>query len=308
MAPAQSPGWRRHFRSQFCKTKLCRFNAIGQCNYGQKCAFAHSSWELENAPDLTKTALCLAWEKGQCPLEAEDCHFAHGSEELRLTPAFNKAKFSRRTRAAESQESDTINHLDLTKLADDVLSDCAKGSTRSGSMSRESTSTATQDPAAMSCGHTLQERNINTPRVDVTNLVEGEAPTSSVGLRPPPPPHLLPAPPGLGPALQPLSRPPQVRWTPLHCQFEGGIAGVSYHPPMRQGVLATGLSTLAPQMTSTLPPAFLSNNSGCKEQSSVPHIAIQQRPVQDPYSPAYIPLSESLLSMEESFEPKSLYR
>jgi len=300
MAPAQSPGWRRHFRGQFRKTKLCRFNAIGQCNYGQKCAFAHSSWELENAPDLTKTALCLAWEKGQCPLEAEDCHFAHGSEELRLTPAFNKAQFSQRTRAAqnESQESDRISRLDFTKLAEapceEVMSDCAKGSTRSGSMSRESTSTATQDPMAMSYCHTQQERMGNTPRVDLNNLVECEAPMSSAGLRPPPPPYLLPAPPGLGPAVQPLSRPTQVRWTPLHCQFDGGATGVSYHPPMRQGVLSTGLSTLAPQMTSTLPPA--------------PHVALQQRPLQDPYSPAYIPLSESLLSMEESCEPKSLYR
>lgn len=287
MAPAQSPGWRRHFRSQFKKTKLCRFNSIGQCNYGQKCAFAHSSWELENAPDLTKTALCLAWEKGQCPLKAEDCHFAHGSEELRLTPAFNKAKFSQRTRAAqdEPQESHKINLLDFTTLKEDVMSDCAKGSTRSGSMSRESTSTAIQDQAAMSCNYTQQERMGSNQRVDFTKLVEDEARIGYAGLQPPPAPYLLPAPPGLGPAVQqPLGRPTPVHWTPLHCQFEGGVTGVPYHPPIRQGVLATGLSMLAPQMTSTSPPAPSSGSA-------------QQQPMQDPYSPAYVPLSESLLKL-----------
>jgi len=164
MAPAQSPGWRRHFRKQFRKTQLCRFNAVGQCNNGQNCSFAHSPLELSTVPDLTKTALCSAWQKGRCPLAAADCHFAHGSEELRLTPAFDKAGFSQRTRAAKQ---------DFTKLTDDFLSKSTDGSLRSGSVSRESIS---------SCGLTQQEKNSTSPRSFAE--LKDEALMSRADLRP----------------------------------------------------------------------------------------------------------------------------
>jgi len=139
MAPAESPGWRRLFRGQFRKTKMCHFHALGRCHYGEKCAFAHSPEDLECAPDLTKTAMCIAWQKGNCPLKAADCHFAHGTHELRLTPVFNKAKLSQRTRLPQDQ---------------DEMSDFAHGSTREGSthggsgsiaVSRESTEPITHD-------------------------------------------------------------------------------------------------------------------------------------------------------------------
>lgn len=148
MAPAQSPGWRRLFRGQFRKTKMCHFHALGRCHYGEKCAFAHSSEDLECAPDLTKTALCIAWQKGHCPLKAADCHYAHGAQDLRLTPAFNKAKLSQRTRV--SQHEDGVEFSECGRLEEDEMSNFALGcsvSTGEGSfsVSRESTATTTND-------------------------------------------------------------------------------------------------------------------------------------------------------------------
>jgi len=198
MAPAQSSEWRRHFRNQLRKTQLCRFNAVGQCNYGQNCFFAHSPGELKTLPDMTKTTLCFAWQKGQCLLAAADCHFAHGSEELRVTPSFNNAKLSQRTRAAkrDSHHSQTMNRLDFTKLAEDVLSDSTEDCMRSVSMSRESTS---------SCDLTHKESSSSSPK-SVTKL-EDEALMSRAAPRSLPFPYLLLAPPGLGPPGQSLGRP-----------------------------------------------------------------------------------------------------
>mmetsp|Transcript_100481 Transcript_100481/g.215317 ORF Transcript_100481/g.215317 Transcript_100481/m.215317 type:complete len:375 (+) Transcript_100481:94-1218(+) len=92
----RSPAWHQRFRSQFLKTKLCRFNSAGQCRYGSDCPFAHDEADLEVVPDLTKTSLCKNWEKGTCMLSADDCPFAHGDDELRATPAFTVAPLSRR--------------------------------------------------------------------------------------------------------------------------------------------------------------------------------------------------------------------
>mmetsp|Transcript_112916 Transcript_112916/g.224767 ORF Transcript_112916/g.224767 Transcript_112916/m.224767 type:complete len:310 (-) Transcript_112916:73-1002(-) len=132
MAPAQSPGWRRLFRGQFRKTKMCHFHALGRCHYGDRCAFAHNPEDLECAPDLTKTALCIAWQKGHCPLKAADCHFAHGTNELRLTPAFNKAKLSQRTKGFHDDDGSTQEGCSI-------------------SVSRESTGTTSYDvPAPLS--------------------------------------------------------------------------------------------------------------------------------------------------------------
>jgi len=287
MVLAQSPGWRRQFRNQFRKTKLCCFNAVGECNFGQKCAFAHSFQELEDSPNLTKTALCSAWQKGQCPRAAADCHFAHGSEELRLTPAFNNTKFSQRTRVAQntSHDSQRVDLLDFTKLAEDVLSDSTEGSTRSGSMSRESTSTVVQDLAAVSCGPGQQEGSSITPK-NVTRL-EDEAPMSWAHPWPLTPPYQLPAPPGLCLPGQSLGRPmmpaPPGLDPPMQClRAPPGLglpkqslgrpmlpAPPGLGPPtqslgnptpchlaMRHSVLATQFSVLAPKRTSTLPTAI----------------------------------------------------
>jgi len=68
---------------------------------------------LSQAPDLTKTSLCAAFMGGHCPLPSGECHYAHGEEELRITPEFINKKLSRRTRdavvsdtSATSQEGD----------------------------------------------------------------------------------------------------------------------------------------------------------------------------------------------------------
>mmetsp|Transcript_64365 Transcript_64365/g.123868 ORF Transcript_64365/g.123868 Transcript_64365/m.123868 type:complete len:273 (+) Transcript_64365:64-882(+) len=226
MVLAQSPGWRRQFRNQFRKTKLCHFNAVGECNAGQKCAFAHSPGELEAGPNLTKTTLCSAWQRGQCPRAAADCRFAHGSEDLRLTPAFNNTKFSQRTRVAQNSSNDSQRHnlLDSTNLAEDVLSDSSEGSTCSGSMSRESTSSIVQDLLAVSCGPAQKEGSSITPRnvikLEDEALMSWSDPWFLTSLHQlPAPPGLvlpdqsfsrpiMPAPPGLDPPMQCLRAPP----------------------------------------------------------------------------------------------------
>jgi len=284
MAPAQSPVWRRRFRNQFQKTQLCRFNAVGQCSHGQNCSFAHSPGELKSVPDLTKTALCLAWQRGQCPLAAADCHFAHGSEELRLTLSFNNTTLSQRTRAAQenSHHNKKMNLLDLTKLAEDVLSDSTGGSMRSGSMSCES---------ASSCDLTQKERSSTSPR-SVTSL-EDEALMSRADPRSLPFPYLLPAPPGLGPPVQPVGRPMLPPPPGLGPPRQSPGKAISCHAAPKHSILATNPSALAPQMASTSPTASPA--------------AIQLRPMQDPYSPAWVTRSESLLHRQDSFRPEWLY-
>mmetsp|Transcript_70481 Transcript_70481/g.168794 ORF Transcript_70481/g.168794 Transcript_70481/m.168794 type:complete len:415 (-) Transcript_70481:219-1463(-) len=75
-------------QKQLRKTKLCTYYSKGICQFGDECAFAHDSEELESAPDLTKTRLCKAFAKGNC--NKEDCTFAHGEDELRSTAMFYK--------------------------------------------------------------------------------------------------------------------------------------------------------------------------------------------------------------------------
>ncbi|OLP86548.1 hypothetical protein AK812_SmicGene32310 [Symbiodinium microadriaticum] len=55
--------------AQLSKTKLC------SCN-DASCRFAHSARELRMPPDLTKTAICRAFVRGDCQDPA--CKFAHG--------------------------------------------------------------------------------------------------------------------------------------------------------------------------------------------------------------------------------------
>merc|ERR1719410_871748 len=69
--------------TQMQKTKLCDFHKEGRCKYGAACAFAHSSEELKDMPDLRKTRICRAFTQGNC--SNLDCKFAHGQEELRIS-------------------------------------------------------------------------------------------------------------------------------------------------------------------------------------------------------------------------------
>merc|ERR1719253_1878644 len=80
-------GGNGRFRAQFWKTEMCRFWRSG-CRNGKLCPFAHGEEELCNRPDLCKTSLCQRWAKGACPLEANECRFAHGRLDLRATPNF----------------------------------------------------------------------------------------------------------------------------------------------------------------------------------------------------------------------------
>mmetsp|Transcript_13312 Transcript_13312/g.30354 ORF Transcript_13312/g.30354 Transcript_13312/m.30354 type:complete len:360 (-) Transcript_13312:205-1284(-) len=75
-------------QKQLRKTKLCTYHFKGLCQFGEECAFAHAAEEVEESPDLIKTRLCKAFQKGSCT--KEDCSFAHGEEELRSTAMFYK--------------------------------------------------------------------------------------------------------------------------------------------------------------------------------------------------------------------------
>lgn len=86
-AGSDGSGSRTTFRQQFYKTTLCRFYQRG-CTKGARCCFAHGVKELQQAPDLTKTSLCPRWKSFCCELSSEECPFAHGWAELRVTPAF----------------------------------------------------------------------------------------------------------------------------------------------------------------------------------------------------------------------------
>lgn len=89
------------FRSQFDKTRPCRFFQQGRCRRGADCTFAHGT--VETPPDLTKTSLCKLWAEGQCKLAAEECPFAHGKDELRRSPLY-QAQGSRRDHQATRNE------------------------------------------------------------------------------------------------------------------------------------------------------------------------------------------------------------
>jgi hypothetical protein len=105
------------FRHQFSKTVLCRFHAAGKCRKGKDCTFAHTTTDLNVAPDLTKTSICKAWKTGRCSKSSQQCQFAHGAHELRMTPLFRctiqatgkdgekqKAKASRKTKLEKTPE------------------------------------------------------------------------------------------------------------------------------------------------------------------------------------------------------------
>eukprot|EP00931_Biecheleriopsis_adriatica_P063099 TRINITY_DN3816_c0_g1_i1.p1 TRINITY_DN3816_c0_g1~~TRINITY_DN3816_c0_g1_i1.p1 ORF type:complete len:398 (-),score=84.58 TRINITY_DN3816_c0_g1_i1:39-1232(-) len=77
-------------QKQLRKTKFCMYHLQGLCQYGQRCAFAHSCDELQAAPDLKRTRLCAAFAAGSC--KDSSCRFAHGNDELRSTDTLYKSK------------------------------------------------------------------------------------------------------------------------------------------------------------------------------------------------------------------------
>mmetsp|Transcript_39953 Transcript_39953/g.114175 ORF Transcript_39953/g.114175 Transcript_39953/m.114175 type:complete len:297 (+) Transcript_39953:134-1024(+) len=90
------------YHGQFKKTVICRFFLADKCKKGNKCTFAHSADELQDAPDLTKTALCKQWRRGTCALGSDQCVFAHGRRELRASPAFADLASARQRRPTTS--------------------------------------------------------------------------------------------------------------------------------------------------------------------------------------------------------------
>merc|ERR1719271_992805 len=62
------------------KTRLCVYSIQGTCRLGSKCSFAHSASEVQDAPNLRKTQLCEAFEKGNC--NNPNCSFANGLERV----------------------------------------------------------------------------------------------------------------------------------------------------------------------------------------------------------------------------------
>jgi len=76
---------REFLRANFAKTELCSFYQRGKCLRGTTCNFAHEIDEQRSRPDLTKTCICENWLKGSCPLQAVQCKFAHGYDDLRST-------------------------------------------------------------------------------------------------------------------------------------------------------------------------------------------------------------------------------
>eukprot|EP00931_Biecheleriopsis_adriatica_P016199 TRINITY_DN12012_c0_g2_i1.p1 TRINITY_DN12012_c0_g2~~TRINITY_DN12012_c0_g2_i1.p1 ORF type:complete len:228 (-),score=18.98 TRINITY_DN12012_c0_g2_i1:5-688(-) len=65
-------------------TKLCKFHAEGKCKRGESCTFAHSSEQIRDQPDFSKTRLCAAFKRvGRCT-RGTDCKFAHGNDDRSL--------------------------------------------------------------------------------------------------------------------------------------------------------------------------------------------------------------------------------
>ena len=70
-------------RPNLTKTKMCALVESGEeCLDGDNCPYAHAINELRATPMLYKTVLCSWWKKGQCEF-GSSCRFAHGEDQLR---------------------------------------------------------------------------------------------------------------------------------------------------------------------------------------------------------------------------------
>lgn len=78
----------------FRGTRLCKFFLAGCCSRGDACNFAHSSDDLQDLPDFSKTRLCDPFMRSGVCEQGYSCKFAHSQDELR--PSYiSKSKANR---------------------------------------------------------------------------------------------------------------------------------------------------------------------------------------------------------------------
>lgn len=76
------------------KTRMCNFYPSGKCRDGVLCSYAHGEEELRLSPDFERTSVCpILIKKGIC--NRPDCRYAHVSSDLRTSPVMLKTKMCR---------------------------------------------------------------------------------------------------------------------------------------------------------------------------------------------------------------------
>jgi len=76
------------------KTRLCNFFPSGKCRDGLLCSYAHGEEELRLSPDFEQTSVCpILIKEGTC--KRPDCRYAHTSTDLRISPVMLKTKMCR---------------------------------------------------------------------------------------------------------------------------------------------------------------------------------------------------------------------
>lgn len=74
----------------FLRTSICKFHAKNNCNWGKHCKFAHGEEQLRPLPDFEKTSLCPFMDETNHCIHGASCLFAHNKAELR-TRTFQKS-------------------------------------------------------------------------------------------------------------------------------------------------------------------------------------------------------------------------
>mmetsp|Transcript_52660 Transcript_52660/g.115460 ORF Transcript_52660/g.115460 Transcript_52660/m.115460 type:complete len:311 (+) Transcript_52660:43-975(+) len=138
-AAAAPPG---ALKEKLAKTRWCHFHLRGHCKLqADTCSFAHSAEELRSAPNLQKTKLCEAFQRGEC-MDGDRCKYAHRPAELRVTEDVLKTRLCRyyvngycrkgdacthahgkhQLRASKEQEAESKNRvlLDITGSAPEM--------------------------------------------------------------------------------------------------------------------------------------------------------------------------------------------
>lgn len=76
------------------KTRLCNYHVRGACTKGAACHFAHGIEDLRTSPDFERTSVCPTMLRlGRC--DKLRCRYAHSADELRSAPGLLKTKLCR---------------------------------------------------------------------------------------------------------------------------------------------------------------------------------------------------------------------